>query len=90
MRLILLTCAVCLLALAFGCKRSGQQSTNNSAGSAQVSNSLPEDRTRAREQLDKGKELYRTDQDGTVTVETDGARIQVTTANGKREILQAR
>ena len=34
--------------------------------------------------------VYRTDQDGTVTVETDGARIQVTTANGKREILQAR
>jgi len=34
--------------------------------------------------------VYRTDQDGTVTVETDGSRIQVTTANGKREILQAR
>ena len=34
--------------------------------------------------------VYRTDQDGTVTVETDGARIEVTTANGKREILSAR
>jgi competence protein ComEC len=34
--------------------------------------------------------VYRTDRDGTVTVETDGARIQVTTANGKREILPAR
>jgi beta-lactamase superfamily II metal-dependent hydrolase len=34
--------------------------------------------------------VYRTDQDGTVTVETDGARIQVTTANGKREILATR
>lgn len=34
--------------------------------------------------------VYRTDQDGTVTVETDGARIQVETANGRREILQAR
>ena len=33
--------------------------------------------------------VYRTDQDGTVTVETDGARIQVTTANGRREILAA-
>lgn len=33
--------------------------------------------------------VYRTDRDGTVTVETDGARIQVTTANGKREILRA-
>jgi len=33
--------------------------------------------------------VYRTDQDGTVTVETDGARIQLTTANGKREILRA-
>ena len=28
-----------------------------------MSNSLPEDRTRARAQLDKGKELYRNDQD---------------------------
>jgi len=34
--------------------------------------------------------VYRTDQDGTVTLETDGARIQVTTANGKKEILRAR
>jgi beta-lactamase superfamily II metal-dependent hydrolase len=34
--------------------------------------------------------VYRTDRDGTVTVETDGARIEVTTANGKREILRAR
>ena len=33
--------------------------------------------------------VYRTDQDGTVTLETDGARIQVTTASGKREILAA-
>jgi len=48
---------------ATGCKRSGQQSTNNSAGPSQVSNNLPEDRTRARDQLDKGKELYRNDQD---------------------------
>ena len=48
---------------ATGCKRSGQQSTNNSAGPAQVSNNLPEDRTRARAQLDKGKEFYRNDQD---------------------------
>jgi Flp pilus assembly protein TadD len=63
MRLILLICAVCLLALAFGCKRSGQQSTNNSAGPAAVSNGLAEDRGRARELLEKGKELYRSDQD---------------------------
>lgn len=48
---------------ATGCKRSGQQSTNNSAGPAQVSNNLPEDHTRARAQLDKGKEFYRNDQD---------------------------
>ena len=34
--------------------------------------------------------VYRTDQDGTVTIETDGARIEVTTANGKREILRPR
>ena len=33
--------------------------------------------------------VYRTDRDGTVTVETDGDRIAVTTANGKREILAA-
>jgi Flp pilus assembly protein TadD len=49
--------------LATGCKRSGQQSTDNSAGAPQVSNNLPEDRTRARAELDKGKELYRNDQD---------------------------
>jgi len=48
---------------ATGCKRSGQQSTNDSAGIPQVSNNLPEDRTRARGLLDKGKELYRDDQD---------------------------
>jgi Flp pilus assembly protein TadD len=54
---------VWLLVLATGCKRSGQQSTDNSAGALQVSNNLPEDRTRARAQLDKGKELYRNDQD---------------------------
>jgi Flp pilus assembly protein TadD len=54
---------VWLLVCATGCKRSGQQSTNNSAGAPQVSNSLPEDRTRARAQLEKGKELYRNDQD---------------------------
>lgn len=63
MRLILLICAVCLLALAFGCKRSGQQSSNNSAGPAVVSNGLAGDRARARELLEKGKELYRNDQD---------------------------
>jgi competence protein ComEC len=34
--------------------------------------------------------VYRTDRDGTVTVETDGARIEVRTAGGKREILPVR
>lgn len=63
MRLILLICAVCLLALAFGCKRSGQQSTNNSAGPAAVSNTLPVDRGRARALLEQGKGLYRDDKD---------------------------
>ena len=63
MRSILIICAVWLLVLATGCKRSGQQSTNNSAGVPQVSNNLPEDRSRARAQLDKGKELYRNDHD---------------------------
>src|SRR5215211_7472749 len=63
MRSILIICAVWLLVLATGCKRSGQQSTNNSAGVPEVSNNLPEDRTRARNQLDRGKELYRNDQD---------------------------
>ena len=63
MRSILIISAVWLMILATGCKRNGQQSTNNSAEPAQVSNSLPEDRTRARAQLDKGKELYRNDQD---------------------------
>lgn len=63
MRSILLICAVWLLIFASGCKRSGQQRTNNSAGIAEVSNNLAGDRTRAREQLEKGKELYRNDQD---------------------------
>ena len=63
MRLILLICAVWLVLPVAGCKRSGQQSTNNSAGSPQVSNNLAEDRTRARDNLAKGKELYRNDQD---------------------------
>ena len=63
MRSILVICAVWLMVFAGGCKRSGQQSTDNSAGAPQVSNNLPEDRTRARDQLEKGKELYRNDQD---------------------------
>jgi Flp pilus assembly protein TadD len=63
MRLILLFCSVCLLVLAPGCNRSGQQSTNNSAGTAEVSNGLNGDRTQAKVLLDKGKQLYRDDQD---------------------------
>ena len=63
MRLILLTCALCYLMLAYGCNRSGQQSTNNSAGPAAVSNGIEGDRTRAKELLEKGKQLYRDDQD---------------------------
>jgi len=63
MRSILLICAVWLVVFAIGCKRSGQQSTNNSAGSQYVSNGLAEDRTRAKEQLQKGKELYLDDHD---------------------------
>ena len=63
MRSILLICAVWLMITAVGCKRSGQQNTNNSAGTTPVSNSLAEDRTRARSLLDKGKELSRSDQD---------------------------
>lgn len=63
MRLILLLCSVCLLVFASGCNRSGQQSTNNSAGTAEVSNSLNGDRAQARTFLDKGKQLYRDDQD---------------------------
>lgn len=63
MRSILLICAVWLMIFAIGCKRSGQQNTNNSAGSPPVSNGLAEDRNRARDLLAKGKELYRNDQD---------------------------
>ena len=48
---------------AIGCKRSGQQSTNNSAGTPEVSNGSAGDRARARSLLEKGKELYRNDQD---------------------------
>lgn len=63
MRSILLICAAWLMVFAIGCRRSGQQSTNNSAGSPHLSNGLAGDRTRARDQLQKGKELYRNDQD---------------------------
>ena len=63
MRSILLICAVWLMILAIGCKRSRQQSTNNSAGTPQVSNSLTGDRAQARSLLDQGKEFYRNDQD---------------------------
>lgn len=63
MRSILLICAVWLMILSIGCKRSGQQSTNNSAGTPEVSNGLAGDRTKARTLLDQGKEFYRNDQD---------------------------
>ncbi|HEX5887758.1 MAG TPA: tetratricopeptide repeat protein [Pyrinomonadaceae bacterium] len=63
MRLTLIICALCLMMLAYGCNRSGQQATNNSAGPAAVSNGLAGDRNRARELLEKGKQLYRDDQD---------------------------
>lgn len=63
MRPIILSCSVCLLVFISGCKLGSQQSTNNSAGTAQVSNGLTGDRTQAKALLDKGKELYRDDQD---------------------------
>ena len=63
MRLILLFCSVCLLVFPVGCKRSGQHATNNSAGTAEVSNGLSGDRTQAKALLDKGKQLYHDDQD---------------------------
>jgi protein O-GlcNAc transferase len=63
MRLILLFCSVCLLMFALGCKRSGQQSTNNSAATAEVSNSLNRDPAQAKAMLEKGKQLYRDDKD---------------------------
>jgi tetratricopeptide (TPR) repeat protein len=63
MRSFLIICALWLMISAVGCKRSGQQSTNNSAGLPQVSNDLEGNRTRARAELDKGKERYRNDQD---------------------------
>jgi Flp pilus assembly protein TadD len=63
MRSILLIYAVCLMVFVSGCRRGNQQSTNNSAATGEVSNNLAGDRTRAREQLEKGKELYRNDQD---------------------------
>ena len=63
MRSNLLICAICLVVFVSGCRRSSQQNTNNSAGSGEVSNNLAGERTRAREQLEKGKEFYRNDQD---------------------------
>jgi Flp pilus assembly protein TadD len=63
MRSILLICAACMVVFVSGCGRNTQQSTNNSAGNGQVSNNLVSDQARAREQLEKGKELFRNDQD---------------------------
>ena len=63
MRSTLLICAVCLVVFITGCRRSSQQSTNNSAGTGEVSNHLANNQTRAREQLEKGKGLFRDDQD---------------------------
>ncbi|HEY0729777.1 MAG TPA: tetratricopeptide repeat protein [Pyrinomonadaceae bacterium] len=51
------------MTLGYGCNRSGQQSANNSAGPATVSNGLAGDRSQARELLKKGKQLYLDDQD---------------------------
>jgi len=62
MRSTLLICAVGLMILAIGCNR-GQRSTNNSAATPEVSNNLAGDRTQAQSLVDKGKELYRNDQD---------------------------
>ena len=76
MRLILLICAVCLLALTVGCNRSGQQSANNSTGPATVSNDLAANRGQARELLEKGKEFYRNDQD-TEAAEAFQAALQL-------------
>ncbi len=69
MRSILLICAVWLMVFAIGCKRSGQQSTNNSAGSPPLSNGLAGDRGRARDHVEKGKELYRDDKDAEAVLE---------------------
>jgi Flp pilus assembly protein TadD len=63
MRSILVICAVWLFILAVGCKRSAQQSRNDNVLTLQVSNDLAADRVRARTLLDKGRELYRNDQD---------------------------
>ena len=63
MRWILLACAVCMMATGAGCNRSKLQSTDNSAGTGQVSNNLVGDRTRAKELLEKGRTLYIDDQD---------------------------
>lgn len=63
MRLILLICALCFLILVSGCHRSGQQSANNNAGPAAVSNDIEGNRARAKELLGQGKQFYRDDQD---------------------------
>src|SRR5690242_13031917 len=63
MRSILLICAVWLMILTIGCKRSGQQSTNNNSGTPEVSTGSAGDRAKARTLVDQGKELYRNDQD---------------------------
>ena len=76
MRRILLFCSVCSLAFALGCNRSGQQSTNNSAETAGVSNNSTGDRSQAKVLLEQGKQLYREDQD-TKAVETFQQAIKI-------------
>jgi tetratricopeptide (TPR) repeat protein len=68
MRRNLFICAVCLLVLASGCKRRGQQNTNTSAGTSEVSNGLSGNRSQSRTFLEKGKELYRSDQDSEAVI----------------------
>ena len=51
------------MATGAGCNRSKLQSTDNSAGTGQVSNNLVGDRSRAKELLEKGRTLYIDDQD---------------------------
>ena len=63
MRLTLLICAACLVLLVSGCRRGNQSNTNNHGGPAGSPNLSSGDRLHANEFLEKGKELYRNDQD---------------------------
>jgi tetratricopeptide (TPR) repeat protein len=63
MRLTLFIGVLCLVILQPGCKRGNHNNTSNASGSAVGGDGLAAARSQARQYVDKGRELYRSDQD---------------------------